>query len=355
MYKNTMRTFSLLFIFLGSLPVLGQYHFSGHVLEQNVGKAVYLSLVEDYRKSSRVYWDQIIRKSIVDSLGNFNFTGNNIMVSNRTYRIHMDDCSDNASSPHFVGECDESQSVLFIANARDTIQFPTSFGDEVLCTIISTNEKSAVFLEIDALKEEMIFDFMDFRSETNKKINSEQWFVSLQEFGNKLGEPLGELYIYDFLSDKRNETYDFYLRDVLSNTYYTNLLNRLETTYPNTNFTYQYLAEIETDKILASYSNPKTRDWKRWGVFLLILISFGLNGYFFIFKRLKKNSSKKVLLQKLTEQEQKIVRLILQEKSNKEIASELFVSHSTIKTHINNLYKKLNVSSRLAIKEMFKK
>jgi ATP/maltotriose-dependent transcriptional regulator MalT len=32
--------------------------------------------------------------------------------------------------------------------------------------------------------------------------------------------------------------------------------------------------------------------------------------------------------------------------SNQEIAGTLFVSTSTVKTHINNLYRKLNVSSR---------
>ena len=37
---------------------------------------------------------------------------------------------------------------------------------------------------------------------------------------------------------------------------------------------------------------------------------------------------------------------MLENKTNKEIASALFVSVSTIKTHINNLYKKLEVTSR---------
>lgn len=48
----------------------------------------------------------------------------------------------------------------------------------------------------------------------------------------------------------------------------------------------------------------------------------------------------------LTNQEQKIYNFIKQGFSNKEIASELNISLSTVKTHINNLYKKMNVSSR---------
>lgn len=48
----------------------------------------------------------------------------------------------------------------------------------------------------------------------------------------------------------------------------------------------------------------------------------------------------------LTNQEEKIYNFIKQGFSNKEIASELNISLSTVKTHINNLYKKMNVSSR---------
>ena len=44
---------------------------------------------------------------------------------------------------------------------------------------------------------------------------------------------------------------------------------------------------------------------------------------------------------------------IAEGKSNKEIASELFISLSTVKTHINNLYKKLDVSSRDDLKSLF--
>ncbi|KAA3625575.1 MAG: DNA-binding response regulator, partial [Flavobacterium sp.] len=35
------------------------------------------------------------------------------------------------------------------------------------------------------------------------------------------------------------------------------------------------------------------------------------------------------------------------------IASEMFVSVSTVKTHINNLYKKLKVSSRDEVKTLY--
>jgi DNA-binding CsgD family transcriptional regulator len=51
-------------------------------------------------------------------------------------------------------------------------------------------------------------------------------------------------------------------------------------------------------------------------------------------------------LSNLTNKEFQILRLIIQGKSNKEIAAANFVEISTIKTHINNLYAKISVKNR---------
>ncbi len=49
----------------------------------------------------------------------------------------------------------------------------------------------------------------------------------------------------------------------------------------------------------------------------------------------------------LSEREQEVLNLIAAGQSNQEIARTLVVAESTIKTHLNNIYTKLNVSSRL--------
>jgi DNA-binding NarL/FixJ family response regulator len=48
----------------------------------------------------------------------------------------------------------------------------------------------------------------------------------------------------------------------------------------------------------------------------------------------------------LTERETDVLRLIVGGNSNKEIASALFISEATVKTHINNLLGKLGVTDR---------
>jgi hypothetical protein len=63
---------SLLFIFI-SYTGISQYSFEGQIAENIDGKTVYLSIIEDYRKLSRPYLEQIIKKASVDSLGYFKF------------------------------------------------------------------------------------------------------------------------------------------------------------------------------------------------------------------------------------------------------------------------------------------
>jgi NarL family two-component system response regulator LiaR len=48
----------------------------------------------------------------------------------------------------------------------------------------------------------------------------------------------------------------------------------------------------------------------------------------------------------LTEREADVLKLIARGRANKQIARELFVTTSTVKTHVNNLYRKLDISSR---------
>lgn len=159
----------ILFVFLvASLVCQAQYSFSGFINPDQWENSVYLSIVEDYRKMSGVYAEQIIAKTTADETGYFEFKGNMLDNENRIYRIHVDKCSDiQQDFNHFNGHCSDSEELLFIAKNTDTLKLPFSFGNQVFCAIESNNPKANAFVKIDSLKNDMRFAYGEFRSEAN--------------------------------------------------------------------------------------------------------------------------------------------------------------------------------------------
>jgi DNA-binding NarL/FixJ family response regulator len=51
----------------------------------------------------------------------------------------------------------------------------------------------------------------------------------------------------------------------------------------------------------------------------------------------------------LTERELQVARLVVDRKTNPEIAAELFLSQKTVETHLRNIFRKMNVSSRVEL------
>jgi len=56
----------------------------------------------------------------------------------------------------------------------------------------------------------------------------------------------------------------------------------------------------------------------------------------------------------LTKRQQEVFWKIAEGKSNKEIASELYIEASTLKSHINQIYKNLNISNRREVLRLAK-
>ena len=332
----------------------GQYVFSGYIDDQRWQGDVYLSLIEDYRKLSGVYSEQIIAKTLIDSTGYFEFSGDQLENTHRMYRIHVDNCENGFEDPsHFSGHCPDSKEVLFIARNTDTIRFPFGFDKQMFCDLKSNNQKARALMQIDSIKEEMRFAFGEFRSEANRKLNSRKWIKSMQEFSKSLDEPLAELYTYAFLSERGSDLYDFYLKDLAGNDFYVNLEARLNSAYPNSTYTNQFSTEIAADR----YSIDRNASGFLPRELIFILLGISLLGNVFLLFRLRKNKHKRSagLRGDLTQQENKILDQLLANLSNKEIAEANFVSVSTVKTHVNNIYRKLKVQSRDEVKDLFKR
>ena len=54
-------------------------------------------------------------------------------------------------------------------------------------------------------------------------------------------------------------------------------------------------------------------------------------------------------LASLTEREHQLARLVVDRKTNPEIAAQLFLSQKTVETHLRNIFRKVGVSSRVEL------
>ncbi|GAB2613491.1 response regulator transcription factor [Belliella aquatica] len=101
-------------------------------------------------------------------------------------------------------------------------------------------------------------------------------------------------------------------------------------------------------------------------MYALMLLGFGISWVYagVINKEYKKvkaeidDSDQEVLqlqskLKTLSRKEREVLNLILQSKSNQQICDELFISLSTLKSHINHIYQKLEVKKRQEVMALF--
>jgi DNA-binding NarL/FixJ family response regulator len=99
-------------------------------------------------------------------------------------------------------------------------------------------------------------------------------------------------------------------------------------------------------------------------IFLLVVISSILVGLYFyinnekisdLTEQIKELSQKEKegmegLLNNLTERQREVYDMIVSGRSNKEIMAELFIEKNTLKSHINQIYRKLEITSRRDLK-----
>lgn len=89
-----------------------------------------------------------------------------------------------------------------------------------------------------------------------------------------------------------------------------------------------------------------------WNIFF---IRYAVARFFKESEFLSQNSSETIIANlNLTEREKEILLLLVQGMQNKDIGGKLFISEGTVKTHIQNIYKKLGVRNRVQLFNLLK-
>ena len=151
-----------------------------------------------------------------------------------------------------------------------------------------------------------------------------------------------------------NTDFDHYFE--INNSAYNALGDELKSKFNHHPYTKDYFRKLRY------YGPDEAVSQSSWWEWLIPILAFLVVGLFWQNLKLKKELSaanKTSPIQEpskptpqLTDQEIKILKFIQSGKSNKEIASELFIEVSTVKSHINKLYSKLGVKNRAAAKRI---
>jgi len=348
-----MKKQTILFLFF--FCFLKQYaQFTGIVNEDFKNATAYLSVVSDCNKKNLFFTEHILQESKIDSLGSFTFKRDFLDISNRIYKIHIDNCNDAISDyKHLLNHCEDSKEIIFIANKLDSVHFPLNTLSQVFCAIEQDKPYNSAISKIEALQEEILSNLQHSKNDLQRKNIYKSHFLELQKFSKTFKEPLAELYTFHLYANEKSISREFYLTDLKHSKYYTNLLNKLNQKYPNTSYTKQFRNALIKDQYPVLKSKNTIYKIITYGLATLLFLSLGFN--FFLLKKYKKTDVihlKVNYKDVLTAQEQKVFEL-MQGNSNKEIADLLFISLSTVKTHINNIYSKLEINSRKEIHFFF--
>jgi len=305
------------FIANGQEIVSGYLHIQN---QKNQETKVYLSKVQLGGTANGHTYIPITSSTISDE-GRFSFDQKWFDNKDRIYRIHM-----NSLRRSLKGEKPDKNSKLFILSKNDSIHFEKS--DALFDFYTTSNKADREWQQLR--KFESKFESLHDNFDTEQYLLRTKGYVkdSLQ------------ILLVKLISIKKLDDKKLLEKDIKENTaYYTSLLKELKSSeidpalfvYLENKLSLVHLEKTDKKYSISIFLN---------GIAGLIIIAF----IFLVVKR--KRRRQKTTAAPLSRQENTIKELIISGKSNKEIAAELFISINTVKTHISNIYSKLNIKNR---------
>lgn len=312
----------LLFILVG-FQLCGQTAISGHFDVDQISSddeihltQIALEDIPNYEKAKKIAVTQI------DKNGFFQFKRNEIAQKNAIYRLYVN---------RFEKALKDTLQVeqVFLLSNTDSIKFKKS---KIPLSVYSNTNKGDIEWQ-NLRRFEKQLRKTDYKKEDSL---SDQYTGKLKTYAKDSLQIL----IVKLIGIKQLDNKSLLEKDILKNTdYYVTLLAELKASDIQRSeylFLENKLAFLTTEVAQNKYATSKM---------VIVFLGLAIVGLVFFVFKLQKKEGKTVVLD-LSKQEKNIQGLILQGKTNKEIANELFISLSTVKTHITNIYNKLQVSNR---------
>ena len=324
--KKIVLLVSMMFCFISVLPA--QPGISGKIDLDTTKWAplAYLSLIPDFGQMHTISYDFIVDSAPISGDGSFRFQTKYLSGREQLYRIHFSKNGDPPSSL-IIGGRDHNHVFLFASNSAD-IEVIFQPGKKLLNGVAFLGyESNHALVPVHSMV--ALLDSLDnFGTSLNRGFLRKATQQRLREYADTCSFPLVSLYaIYqsNFLSDYE-----------VNRGYYKRYLRK-----------WRSEKSVCFDVFRGELNDGLKSEWQLalLGVSVLVIFASVM-----VFSRRQKRS--KSALSSLTIQERRVFNCIKEGKSNKEIANELAVSLSTIKSHANNIYSKLGISSRKEIMDI---
>ncbi len=348
--KTIQILLALLFIGFSIPTSFAQYKISGYIDSEQKNKTVYLSLLK-YDEETMITENQILFSTQTDNSGYFEFKGQLLSEKDKLYRIHSNINAINGLQ--LVHDAEKSNYHNFIFSNRDTISFLKS-GSNWFGKSTNSNLTDKEWKKLKSFEEQLEKNKGQIKNKEAQQQAVNDFAEKVKSYSEKnITNPLLKLLAF---SDIKKSDFDIKTDFEKDLEYYNAISNSLRNYYGETSYFLQFQDEIS--KISNVILQQEYAFQKKLNYFLGFLVLALALISIFQYKKLKslqpKASPQELSNLTLTNQEEKITKLILAEKSNKEIADELFISLSTVKTHIRNLYAKLDVANRYELAEKLK-
>lgn len=320
----------------------GKYRIEGKInLGEEWQPKVFMAMVEKLSDYYRASPDLIVDIAVVNEDGSFILEGKQLPEENRFYRLYlMKEQNTDYDACLYVGG-DDHNFIHLILNNQSELEiiadssYYSPFGNYQV--------KGSIDNQLMRELARMVypsFYFYQIRFPSVLKLTEERLFHDLKLFTDTCSSDMAAL------AAMANIDMEAYYEE--DPNFFKRFGSRLDEVLPGDVYTENYQRKLH-------YFEPPTIV-KVPGWLIVVVVLQGLLICLLLLRLLQlKNSPKEVVvventapapIEKLTAKEQEILDLILAGKSNKEIASSLFIEVSTVKTHINKIYGKLDVKSR---------
>lgn len=298
---------------------------------------IYLATIDKLDNYYSANAQYIINTGDIDNEGNFIIQGDNLPNEDQFYRLYViKEEHSEFNACLFVGG-EEHNFIHLLLNNNNTIDIQADlntfapFGNYT----IKGDTKNKLMKSLSKIVyPSYIFYEIKFPSEL--KFSEDKLNRDLFQFADTCKNTLVSLAAIN------NTDFDSYFDTKFDQ--YKNFGSELTETYPNHPYTTDYYRKLKY------YGPIEIQSGTNLFKLLSVLLGLGFIWMTILYLRLKRNSKKGNTQNNkqisCTPQEIKILELISLGKSNKEIANDLFIELSTVKTHINKLYSKLGVKNR---------